>query len=119
MYVLFVFSSRRRHTRCALLTGVQTCALPISLLRQRKHRQLAAEIGVVREGLISAHRAQALGAFRQARGETDAGPAANAGQDGDVMLAVVHVGGDVADDARGRLEAGELDRKSTRMNSSQ
>src|SRR3546814_4799261 len=25
----FVFSSRRRHTRCALVTGVQTCALPI------------------------------------------------------------------------------------------
>src|SRR3546814_9361325 len=28
MYFLF-FSSRRRHTRCALVTGVQTCALPI------------------------------------------------------------------------------------------
>src|SRR3546814_3222106 len=27
----FFFSSRRRHTRCALVTGVQTCALPISL----------------------------------------------------------------------------------------
>src|SRR3546814_7338477 len=25
------FSSRRRHTRCALVTGVQTCALPISM----------------------------------------------------------------------------------------
>src|SRR3546814_6807305 len=25
------FSSRRRHTRCALVAGVQTCALPISL----------------------------------------------------------------------------------------
>src|SRR3546814_4615959 len=31
MYVLvFFFSSIRRHTRCALVTGVQTCALPIS-----------------------------------------------------------------------------------------
>src|SRR3546814_6572617 len=30
MVVLFFFSSRRRHTRCALVTGVQTCALPIS-----------------------------------------------------------------------------------------
>src|SRR3546814_10540910 len=33
MFVLrvasFFFSSRRRHTRCALVTGVQTCALPI------------------------------------------------------------------------------------------
>src|SRR3546814_4143954 len=28
----FFFSSRRRHTRCALVTGVQTCALPISLM---------------------------------------------------------------------------------------
>src|SRR3546814_2224556 len=27
--VVFFFSSRRRHTRCALVTGVQTCALPI------------------------------------------------------------------------------------------
>src|SRR3546814_7216080 len=30
MDVGFFFSSRRRHTRCALVTGVQTCALPIS-----------------------------------------------------------------------------------------
>src|SRR3546814_6444016 len=28
--MLFFFASRRRHTRCALVTGVQTCALPIS-----------------------------------------------------------------------------------------
>src|SRR3546814_9523441 len=28
-YLFFFFSSRRRHTRCALVTGVQTCALPI------------------------------------------------------------------------------------------
>src|SRR3546814_5769129 len=28
----FFFSSRRRHTSCALVTGVQTCALPIFLL---------------------------------------------------------------------------------------
>src|SRR3546814_2774642 len=31
--MFFVFSSRRRHTRCALVTGVQTCALPISFDR--------------------------------------------------------------------------------------
>src|SRR3546814_1395754 len=29
MLLVFFFSSRRRHTRCALVTGVQTCALPI------------------------------------------------------------------------------------------
>src|SRR3546814_19967160 len=28
-YYFIFFSSRRRHTRCALVTGVQTCALPI------------------------------------------------------------------------------------------
>src|SRR3546814_6537539 len=28
-FICFFFSSRRRHTRCALVTGVQTCALPI------------------------------------------------------------------------------------------
>src|SRR3546814_5382062 len=30
MDIIFLYSSRRRHTRCALVTGVQTCALPIS-----------------------------------------------------------------------------------------
>src|SRR3546814_4078561 len=29
MFVFCFFSSRRRHTICALVTGVQTCALPI------------------------------------------------------------------------------------------
>src|SRR3546814_6290230 len=33
--MLFFFSSRRRHTRCALVTGVQTCALPIYLIAKR------------------------------------------------------------------------------------
>src|SRR3546814_12592660 len=35
LFSFFFFSSRRRHTRCALVTGVQTCALPI-------YRRLAA-----------------------------------------------------------------------------
>src|SRR3546814_10792958 len=43
MFVLFVlfyffFSSRRRHTRCALVTGVQTCALPIYKKRRPNRR---------------------------------------------------------------------------------
>src|SRR3546814_3225877 len=33
VYLFVFFTSRRRHTRCALVTGVQTCALPISRLR--------------------------------------------------------------------------------------
>src|SRR3546814_2946870 len=32
IYRAFFFSSRRRHTTCALVTGVQTCALPIYCL---------------------------------------------------------------------------------------
>src|SRR3546814_8403442 len=31
LLLFFFFSSRRRHTSCALVTGVQTCALPISV----------------------------------------------------------------------------------------
>src|SRR3546814_20334455 len=34
---VFFFSSRRRHTRCALVTGVQTCALPISACTRSWH----------------------------------------------------------------------------------
>src|SRR3546814_4249984 len=42
---LFVFSSRRRYTRCALVTGVQTCALPIS-----RHEKLLVQLGFGRAG---------------------------------------------------------------------
>src|SRR3546814_8949441 len=39
MSLIFFFSSRRRHTRCALVTGVQTCALPISIQEKpQRHR---------------------------------------------------------------------------------
>src|SRR3546814_6831543 len=38
---LFFFSSRRRHTRCALVTGVQTCALPIFTAPRPKTTKLA------------------------------------------------------------------------------
>src|SRR3546814_15729665 len=33
---MFFFPSRRRHTRCALVTGVQTCALPICQINGKK-----------------------------------------------------------------------------------
>src|SRR3546814_6954265 len=41
MLIVFFFSSRRRHTRCALVTGVQTCALPICLDEAVEPRRLA------------------------------------------------------------------------------
>src|SRR3546814_18382399 len=51
--VYFFFSGRRRHTRCALVTGVQTCALPI----WRRARRLAAAARHV--GELEAHHAPA------------------------------------------------------------
>src|SRR3546814_5603938 len=41
---LFFFSSRRRHTVCSLVTGVQTCALPILLISQPDTGEQALEI---------------------------------------------------------------------------
>src|SRR3546814_8102121 len=41
----FFVSSRIRHTRCALVTGVQTCALPISAARRDFRRRISAPEG--------------------------------------------------------------------------
>src|SRR3546814_5001690 len=49
-YCVF-FSSRRRHTRCALVTGVQTCALPIFRLTPAQIVGAALEEGVHVVGL--------------------------------------------------------------------
>src|SRR3546814_4229411 len=48
---IFFFSSRRRHTRCALVTGVQTCALPIS--ERLCNTRIADEKAAVRDTLKS------------------------------------------------------------------
>src|SRR3546814_4888665 len=40
--MVFFFSSRRRHTRCALVTGVQTCALPICPVTKDQRMMAAA-----------------------------------------------------------------------------
>src|SRR3546814_6929306 len=42
VFFVFFFSSRRRHTRCALVTGVQTCALPIFSSRRSNSNMSAA-----------------------------------------------------------------------------
>src|SRR3546814_10786389 len=44
LFCVFFFSSRRRHTRCALVTGVQTCALPIFELAGAGFRSLTEAI---------------------------------------------------------------------------
>src|SRR3546814_4256518 len=41
MHCVFFFSSRRRHTSCALVTGVQTCALPIWMRHMGAREALA------------------------------------------------------------------------------
>src|SRR3546814_5823338 len=43
----FFFSSRRRHTRCALVTGVQTCALPILPRRIPDYNMMFANFNMV------------------------------------------------------------------------
>src|SRR3546814_7380390 len=62
--MIFFFSSRRRHTRCALVTGVQTCALPIlqgipeaplkAFLEHHGFRSLLARLGAVADAPVAA-----------------------------------------------------------------
>src|SRR3546814_6790008 len=57
--LVFFFSSRRRHTSCALVTGVQTCALPIlttGLIKRLEEagegsRELDAHVWFARHGI--------------------------------------------------------------------
>src|SRR3546814_9333957 len=67
MFVLFFFSSRRRHTSCALVTGVQTCALPIS--------ELVGKAGAAVDGIVAmAAKVRAhIGEISHAAGERASG----------------------------------------------
>src|SRR3546814_9478051 len=81
------FSSRRRHTRCALVTGVQTCALPIYDLRTNEALAEADHyIGVLVRGLhdldqpadlivVADHGMAAVSSERVITLDTVAGPA--------------------------------------------
>src|SRR3546814_1204533 len=48
--ILFFFSSRRRHTRCALVTGVQTCALPISRVNGEPYYEAGTSVPTLAAG---------------------------------------------------------------------
>src|SRR3546814_13393238 len=61
----FFFSSRRRHTSCALVTGVQTCALPISPFEPQARPALRCR---------PRHRAQAIGSQRHTSEPCRKGP---------------------------------------------
>src|SRR3546814_3980877 len=54
--MFFFFSSRRRHTRCALVTGVQTCALPICAVDAETARDVARWRKAARERLFATRR---------------------------------------------------------------
>src|SRR3546814_7870085 len=56
--MFFFFSSRRRHTRGALVTGVQTCALPILLRIERQVSDLEGEIRTIRTAIPRLESAQ-------------------------------------------------------------
>src|SRR3546814_3685062 len=122
--LFFFFSSRRRHTRCALVTGVQTCALPIlcpgaGTCQERRERRImtaAARRRAYARGRrgeriaawwlrLKGYRVLAQG-FRCPVGEIDL--VARRGG----ILAIVEV------KHRDSLIAAGEDRKSTRLNSS-
>src|SRR3546814_17875505 len=56
----FFFSSRRRHTSCALVTGVQTCALPICPFRRLRQ---ASNISELEPAVVPARRNLDSGGF--------------------------------------------------------
>src|SRR3546814_16711525 len=60
---LFFFSSRRRHTRCALVTGVQTCALPISQVAVETLVPGGAEAAIDRATCLAGHAQRAAVVF--------------------------------------------------------
>src|SRR5881409_1979687 len=66
----FFFSSRRRHTRCETVTGVQTCALPIYRPQPGDHRRAVPD-GTVHRGCDGARGQRARGVRSRARGAGD------------------------------------------------
>src|SRR3546814_3537816 len=112
----FFFSSRRRHTSCALVTGVQTCALPISPAGLLPRFRRFTVSGIFRIGmyeydrglvLINLHDAQAL--LRM--GDTVSGVRLKLYD----MFAAPRVSRELANQLPGIYY---IDRKSTRLNSS-
>src|SRR3546814_8339853 len=118
--VLF-FSSRRRHTRCALVTGVQTCALPIF-----EEAQAAAAANFIDGPVEYATERQPFHLCaierRQIRGPGGGGRADGRCGVSPDLLHVEQRHGSAAygpeDELDTEHESDPLDRKSTRLNSS-
>src|SRR3546814_1947081 len=82
MLYIFFFSSRRRHTRCALVTGVQTCALPIWTLRADRQRAHVRPLGFSRSEQPAPLSAKPVPAVLKESDLATAGHAAAAGARG-------------------------------------
>src|SRR3546814_6782598 len=110
--LVFFFAGRRRHTRCALVTVVQTCALPISAEPEPAARK--------------AMESQFFAALEDFRFLPAGRIQAGAGTDRNVTLFNCFVMGTIPDDMGGIFEhlrevaltMQQGDRKSTRLNSS-
>src|SRR6516165_3040508 len=82
--------------------GIRARMPALSRIRQLfgepKHGQDAAELGVVGQSLVGADCAETVGILGQTRRHTDAGPTAYTRQHGDILLATMGIGVDIADD---------------------
>src|SRR3546814_10384769 len=105
--MFFCFSSRRRHTRCALVTGVQTCALPICMILRPAVQKLLADAQAGKFDIVVA---EALD--RVSRDQADVATFYKHLQFARVPL-VTLAEGEISE-----LHVGLKDRKSTRLNSS-
>src|SRR3546814_6464933 len=132
-FLLFFFSSRSRHTRCALVTGVQTCALPIFEVRAQAGEDMLAQViagdwdgflslfdaagvepGV--DGESGGHNA-ALALWLAGR-DNRANPVATLWKDSPIANEVARFSADPDVEPVAEPTPEEADRKSTRLNSS-
>src|SRR3546814_6672797 len=72
--VLLFFSSIRRHTRCALVTGVQTCALPIYREEGRAVRHWQCEEEILEHALLGVAQAPHLAVLERPAREVTGQP---------------------------------------------
>src|SRR3546814_2023578 len=127
----FFFSSRRRHTRCALVTGVQTCALPISMIAEEAARAVPGVTNSEGGGAATGRSQMALatshgfaGAYAGTSHSTWASVLAGTGADmqrdhaSHSVRHIVDLDDADAVGTRAGRRAVARDRKSTRLNSS-
>src|SRR5690349_18438807 len=96
---------RARKRRRGYRAGARECC---ELIGKREDGQRPAQLGVIPELLVATHRAQAVLILFEPGSHADARPAADPGEDAHVLLALVLIGKDVADDSRRRLELEQL-----------